>query len=225
MLKNISKIATIVLMAALVPFFISCSKSNKKYADEYYEKGLIFYKGMEYDRSIDDFTKALETNPKDKENYKVYYMRGRSYLKNRQYDKAISDFTKALEICPQTDKETKFLILESKGNSYHALNKNDDAIKDFSAAIAENIKYVYNNRGWAWRNMENYPKAVKDFYDALAIDPSFAPSYYGRALSWYKLGNLQRALEDAKEALRLAPETKKYDDLVFEIKAQIKKDE
>jgi hypothetical protein len=29
-------------------------------------------------------------------------------------------------------------------------------------------------------------------------------------------------LEDAKEALRLEPETKKYDDLVFELKAKMK---
>ena len=83
-------------MAAIVLLFIACANNNKKYADEYYEQGLVFYKSMEYDRSIDDFTKALEINPKDKENHKVYYMRGRSYLENRQYDQAINDFTKAL---------------------------------------------------------------------------------------------------------------------------------
>ena len=188
---------------------------------------MVFYNSMEYDRSIDDFTKALEINPKDKENHKVYYMRGRSYLENRQYDLAINDFTKALEICPETDKATQFSIFESRGNSYHALNKNDAAIKDFSDAIAlnpkhKNMKYVYNNRGWVWQNKEDYQKALKDYYAALAIDPVFAPSYYGRALSWYKLGNLPRALEDAKEALRLESEIKKYDDLVFEVRAEMR---
>jgi tetratricopeptide (TPR) repeat protein len=182
---------------------------------------------MEYDRSIDDFTKALEINPKDEENHKVYYMRGRSYLENRQYDQAINDFTKALEICPETDKATRFSIMESRGNSYHALNKNDAAIKDFSDAIAlnlkhKNMKYVYNNRGWVWQNKEDYQKALKDYYAALAIDPAFAPAYFGRASSWYKLGNLPRALEDAKEALRLEPESKKYDDLLFELRSKMK---
>jgi tetratricopeptide (TPR) repeat protein len=155
-------------------------------------------------------------------------MRGKSYYKNRQYDRAINDFTKALEICPTIDKETQFLILESRGNSYHALNKNDNAIQDFSDAIAlnpkhENIKYVYFNRGWAWQNKADYQKATKDFYAALAIDSAFAPAYYGRAQSWDKLGNLERALEDAKEALRLEPATKKYEDLVFELRAKMKK--
>jgi len=228
MLKNAYIKAFILFMAAIVLLFFACANSNKKYADEYYEQGLVFYKSMEYDRSIDDFTKALEINPKDKENHKVYYMRGRSYLENRQYNQAVNDFTKALEICPETDKATKFSIFESRGNTYHALNENDAAIKDFSDAIElnpkhKNMKYVYNNRGWVWQNKEAYQKALKDYYAALAIDPAFAPSYYGRALSWYKLGNLPRALEDAKEVLRLEPEIKKYDDLVFELRSKMKK--
>jgi tetratricopeptide (TPR) repeat protein len=69
----------------------------------------------------------------------------------------------------------------------------------------------------------NKAKASKDFYAALAIDSAFAPAYFARAHSWEKLGNLARALEDAKEALRLAPQTKKYEDLVFELRAKIKK--
>jgi len=228
MLKNFPGKSFTLLGVAILLLFFSFSTNNKKYADEYYEQGLVFYNSMEYDRSIDNFSKALEINPKDRENNKVYYMRGRSYLKNRQYDPAINDFTKAIEICPDTDKKTKFLILESRGNSYHALNKNDAAIKDFSDAIAlnpqhENIKYVYYNRGWVWQNKAEYQKASKDFYAALAVDSAFAPAYFGRAHSWEKLGNLARALEDAKEALRLAPATQKYEDLVFELRAKIKK--
>ena len=215
-------------MAAVIPLLVACASNNKKYADAYYEQGLVFYNNMEYDRSIDDFTKALEINPKDKENHKVYYMRGRSYLGIRQYKEAINDFTKALEICPDGDRATKFSILESRGNAHHALNMNDAAFKDFSDAIAlnprhKNIKYVYNNRGWILQSKQDYKGAIKDYYAAIAIDPAFAPSYYGRASAYSKLGNLPRALEDAKEALRLEPEIKKYDDLVFELRSKMKK--
>lgn len=227
MLKKYSIKASILFMVAVMLLLVACASSNKKYADEYYEQGLVFYNSMEYDRSIDDFTKALEINPKDKENHKVYYMRGRSFMENRQYNKAIHDFAKALEICPDTDIATKFSIIESRGNSYHALNKNDAALKDFSDAIAlnpmnKNIKYVYNSRGWIWQSKKDYEKAIKDYYAALAIDPAFAPSYFGRASAYYKSGYLPRAIEDAKEALRLDPEIKKYDDLLFELKSKMK---
>ena len=217
-----------LFLAAIMLLLVACANNNKKYADAYYEQGLVFYKSMEYDRSIDDFTKALEINPKDKENHKVYYMRGRSHMGNRQYKEAINDFTKALEICPDTDKATKFSIIESRGNAYHVLNKNEAALKDFSDAIAlnprhKNIKYVYNNRGWIRQGKQDYEKAIKDYYAALTIDPAFAPSYYGRASAYSKSGNLPRAIEDAKEALRLDPENKKYDDLLFELRSKMKK--
>jgi tetratricopeptide (TPR) repeat protein len=227
MLKIIPPKILMLLMAVMMLFLIACTKNNKQYADAYYEQGLVFYQSMEYDRSIDDFTKALEINPKDKENYKVYYMRGRSYMENRQYDLAINDFTKALEICPDTDKTTRFAIIESRGNSYHALNNNDAAIRDFSDAIAlnpgnKNIKYVYHNRGWVRQRMEDYKNAIKDYAAALAIDPAFAAAYYGRASAYYRTGNLPRAIEDAKEALRLEPENRKYDDLLYELRMKTK---
>ena len=228
MFKNVPLKTVISFILLTLLLFAACANKNKRHADKYYEQGLVFYNSMEYDRSIEDFTKALEINPKDKENHKVYYMRGRSYLENRQYDQAINDFAKALEICPDEDKTTKFSIIESRGNSYHALNKNDAALKDFSAAIAlnrwhKNIKYVYNNRGWIWQSKKNYEKAIQDYSAALKKDPAFAPSYYGRASAYAKSGNLPRAIEDAKEALRLDPENKKYDDLLFELKSKMKK--
>ena len=227
MFKNLCINAMIIVGVVVMLLFWACASSNQKYADEYYQQGLVFYKSMEYERAVDNFAKALEINPKDKENYKFYFMRGRSYLKNRQYDQAVNDFNSALEKCPDRDKETRFLIFESRGNAYHALNKKDEAIKNFSDAIALNpehahIKYIYYNRGWVWQNKEEYQKASNDFYAALDIDSTFAPAFYGRAQSWYKMGNLKRALEDAKEALRLEPTTKKYEDLVFELRAKMK---
>ena len=228
MLKNMPLKTVMPLIVVTMLFLVACANKNKRHADKYYEQGLVFYNNMEYDRSIDDFTKALEINPKDKENHKVYYMRGRAHLENRQYNEAINDFAKALEICPDTDKATKFVIIESRGNSYHALNKNDAALKDFSDAIAlnpfhKNIKYVYNNRGWIWQSKQDYEKAIQDYSAALKKDPAFAPSYYGRASAYSKSNNLPRAIEDAKEALRLDPENKKYDDLLFDLRGKQKK--
>ncbi|MBW2436554.1 MAG: tetratricopeptide repeat protein [Desulfobacterales bacterium] len=228
MFKKLCIKALVTVLAAVMLLIWACASSNQKYADEYYQQGLDFYKSMEYERAIDSFAKALEINPKDKENYKFYFMRGRSYLRNRQYDQAVNDFSAAREKCPDRDKETQFLIFESRGNAYHALNKNDEAIKDFSDAIAlnpkhEHIKYIYYNRGWVWQNKKEYQNASQDFYAALAIDSAFAPAYYGRAHSWYKMGNLERALEDAKAARRLEPTDKKYEDLVFELRAKMKK--
>jgi len=51
---------------------LSCSKGYNKHADEYYAQGTIFYENMDYDRSIDSFSKVLELAPAGEENNRVY---------------------------------------------------------------------------------------------------------------------------------------------------------
>jgi tetratricopeptide (TPR) repeat protein len=201
---------------------LSCSTGYNKYADEYYAQGKIYYENMEYDRSIDSFTKVLELAPDGEENNRVYYMRGRSYLKNRQYDQAIYDFSKSLELTGEVNKTMRFLIYEVRGDGYFGKNAWTKAIQDYSMAISllpehENIKYVYLNRGWASFNNNDLESAIKDFSKAASIDPKLAEAYFGRGTVWLKKGDPQRALPDAKEALRLKPDVMKYDDFVYEI--------
>jgi tetratricopeptide (TPR) repeat protein len=183
---------------------------------------------MEYDRSIDSFTKVLELAPYGKDNHKVYYNRGMAYFKNRQYDKSIYDFTKALEITPEKDEEMKLNILEYRGNAFQKNNEFDNAIKDYSNAIRlipkhKNIKYIYHNRAWTWFSKGLYDEAHEDFSKALSIDPKLDVSYYGRATVWFKKADFQRALSDAKEAVKLKPGNEEYDNLLYQIKSSMNK--
>jgi tetratricopeptide (TPR) repeat protein len=219
-------VLTALMLVTLVT--LSCSKGYNKYADEYYAQGKIFYQNMDYDRSIDSFSKVLELAPAGEENNRVYYMRGRSYLKNRQYDQAIYDFTKALELTGEIDKSLKFLIYEMRGDSYFGKNAWTSAIQDYWKAVAEdvdneNAKYVYLNRGWAYLNNNDLESAVKDFDRAISIDSKLAEAYYGRGNAWLKKADPQRALADAKEALKLKPDIKKYDDFVYEVSSGTKR--
>ena len=214
-IKLIPAVLVIILTGA-------CSKGYNKHADEFYAQGMAFYEVMDYDKSIDSFTKVLELAPSGEENNRVYYMRGRSYLKNRQYDQAIYDFTRALELTGGGDKNLRFLIYEMRGNANFGENNWTSAIRDYSGAVAEdvdnkNVKYVYLNSGWAYLNNNDPGSAIKDFDRAISIDPKLADAYFGRGKAWLKNGDPQRALADAKEALKLKPGEKNYDDLVYEI--------
>jgi len=209
-------------------FLLSCGAGYNKYADQYYDEGLIFYEKMEYDRSIDSFTKVLEVEPYGKDNHLVYYNLGMAYFKNRQYDESIYQFTKALELTPEKDNKRKFNVLEWRANAFEQNKEFDNAIKDYSDAIQlipkhENIKDIYHNRAWSWINKGNYDKAIEDFSSAISIDPEFDASYYGRAYVWFKKADFQRAIIDAKEAVRLSSGNKKYDDLLYEIKSSMSK--
>lgn len=208
-----------------IVFFNSCSGGYNKYANHHYEQGLIFYEAMEYNRSIESFTKVLELAPYGKENNTVYYNRGQAYFRNRQYDKAIYDFTKSLELTSK--KEMKFTLYKARGNAWLAKEKNNNAIEDYSHALRllpkhADAKYVYDNRAWAWMKIGQYDKAIEDFSDAIGLDSNFAQSYYGRGYVWHKKEDFHRALNDAKEAHKLKPEVKSYDDLMYEIRSSMK---
>jgi tetratricopeptide (TPR) repeat protein len=223
--KNPAVLAAL-LFAILVA--LACSKGYSKYADEHYAQGKIYQDNMDYDRSIESFTKVLELAPAGEDNNRVYYMRGFSYLKSRQYDKAIYDFSRALELTGQGDKKMKFLIYEMRGDAYFGKETWASAIQDYWKAVAEdvdneNAKYVYLNRGWAYLNNNDSESAIKDFNRVISIDPKLADAYYGRANAWLKKADPQRALADAKEALKLMPEMKRYDDLVYEISSGTQK--
>lgn len=224
MMRRSFKYIFIFPMWIILCVLFSCATDYNKYADRYYQEGLVFYEQMEYDRSIDNFKKVLEIAPYGKVNDLVYYNLGMAYFKQRRYDESIYQFTKALELIPEKDHERKFEVLVWRGNAFQQNKEFDNAIKDYSGAIQlipkyENIKSIYHNRAWSWMNKKDYDKAIEDFSRAISIDPEFDASYYGRGFVWYKKGDFERAVTDAKEAVKLNPANKKNNDLLYEIRS------
>ena len=223
-MKTSSKYLCIFPVSMILFLLLSCATGYNKYADQYYQEGLVFYERLEYDRSIDSFTKVLEVAPYGKDNDLVYYNLGMAYFKQRQYDKSIYQFTKALELVPGKGNKRKFNVLKWRANAFQQNKAFDNAIKDYSDAIRlipkhEDIKDIYHNRAWSWINDGNYDKAIEDFSSAISIDSKFDAAYYGRAYVWYKKADLQRAIIDAKEAVKLSPANSTYDDLLYDIKS------
>ena len=64
----------------------------------YNTRGIAYAKAGNYKSAIDDFTKALEIEPKA---VSARYYRGIAYREKGQFDWAIEDFTKILEIDPK----------------------------------------------------------------------------------------------------------------------------
>jgi tetratricopeptide (TPR) repeat protein len=211
-------------MMFLVLLTMACASGYSKPANDYYEEGLLFYDRMEYARSVESFTRVLELSPHGKDNHLVYFNRGMAYFRDRRFERAIYDYTKALESSPAGDTDFRFSALEARANAYHNARRYDAAIDDISRALDlsprhERAKYLYNNRAWAWIGKENDDAALTDFDLALSLDPDFDLAYFGRATVWKEKRDYQRALIDIKEAVKRNPSSKKYDDLLFEIKS------
>ncbi len=72
-------------------------------------------------------------------------------------------------------------------------------------AAAHDRAVAYNNRGDAFLEIKDFPRAVADFGAALRLDPGLVPTWRKRALAYREHGDFDRALADADAALRLAP--------------------
>ncbi|MBN1561159.1 tetratricopeptide repeat protein [candidate division KSB1 bacterium] len=58
-------------------------------------RGMVYFVQSEYEKAIQDFTRAVQTNPR---NYRAYYNRGHAYRMLKMYDRALEDFDHAIEV-------------------------------------------------------------------------------------------------------------------------------
>jgi tetratricopeptide (TPR) repeat protein len=242
---------SVILILVTCLLFFGCATGSKKYADDFFNEGAMWYQKGEYDRAVDEFSKALEMSPSgEREIYVIYYNRGLAYYKNRDYDKAIEDFTKSIQLTPGERSKRKpvaelydtwmevkppspkikyelFNVHKARGDAYYYKEAYKKAIDDYSLALQygeqrKELPSVYESLGWAWFQKGDFDKAIDEFTTALAFNPRLAQCYFGRARAWAEKGNPEAALKDARKALKLRPDSRKYDDLVFELKSRQK---
>ena len=144
---------------------------NIKDADAYNNRGVDKYYQHDYSGAIEDYSKAIELNPKHVE---AYNNRGGSYNDEDKPDKAISDCTKALEINPNY-----VYAYFNRGNAYSKNSKPSQAISDYNKAIEINPAYaeVYHNRAAVFFLVHDYDKAWEDVHKAQALGMNILPAF------------------------------------------------
>ncbi|NLD82107.1 MAG: tetratricopeptide repeat protein [Smithella sp.] len=83
--------------------------------------------------------------------------------------------------------------------------KNSITLFDHVLNVTRNNWLINNNRGLAYKNLGDYPQAIKDFDEAIRIKPEYAEAYYNRGLAHKALGNAGQAIADYSRAIRLKP--------------------
>jgi len=96
-------------------------------------------------------------------------------------------------------------IYTNRGNKLFQLRRYDEAISDFSKAIASypDDGLVYGSRAKAYYFLGKHREALLDYDRAIAIDPYSKRFYYDRALAYQALGNFAAAQEDFKKSCSL----------------------
>ena len=77
-----------------------------------------------------------------------------------------------------------------------------DTVIEFDMSEAES----YNWRGLiAGKEDLDYERAIKNFDQAIRLDPGYAIAYGNRGIAYSKLGNYKKAIDDYNQAIKLYP--------------------
>lgn len=186
----------------LVVFLLLSGVTNSlaQTAESYYAKGYKASQQRDAETAIDNFTKAIELNPKYSE---AYYARGYVYGNVGRFNEAVADYSQALVLNP---KDTKALY--ARASALQDMRSFDEAITDYNALLELNPKkaktYV-NNLGIIAHEKSEYEKAITFFNKAIELDPAYIRPYYNRALSNSLLGKYVEANVDNSKVLEMDP--------------------
>lgn len=167
----------------------------------YLEKGAVYLRLREYQKSIENYNRAEELLP---ETVEIYLGRGQCYRALNDIAKAEEDFYHAIALDP------------SKDEAYIFLSRIKLSEKDFKSAHDLLIKAVQANYkserahldlGLMYRAMGRYDDAKHELMQAKNANLNFALAPYMLAKLHYDLGEYEYAIENLEETLRRDPKS------------------
>lgn len=221
--KNL--LLTGIVLAVPAVFF---AQSPKKYCDAA-EK---FVKANNYEQAIENYSKAIELDPKYE---KAYIARAACFEKVNKREEAIEDYKTALVFNP---KEKEFMYNAGRLLSYLDKNKEADEMlrkaierdKGYTAALQEEIQVLFKLRDYTYGlkvtemaiddkknaqnlyyhavmhdSLKNFTEAEKFYRNAKYSDSKFIPAYIGLAITEIKLNKLAEATKALEEASAKEP--------------------
>lgn len=182
-------------------------EANPENSTAYNNRGIQYSRKREFDRAINDFSKAIEIDP-DKAIY--YFNRaialfelGAPQRRSMEIERAVEDYTSAIERDPGYAT-----AINNRGFAYATLKQHDRAIEDYDRAIEIDPKHIsaYYYRGLSCMAIKDYDCARRDFDKFVELDPKNPRAYRIRAWLKEREGKSGAAIADYRRALTLKPD-------------------
>ena len=172
------------------PSFLN--SADKEYIS-YIENGYKYYQDDLYDKSLSEYSKALNIHDDDST---LYYYRALSYYYNKQYEKTIQEAQKGISVLDKKSlyhnaKKWRFAkndigLYTTLGDAERKLGNYQNAIKAYDYVV-ENVKYTYTDvyfqRGKCKYYLNEKPSALSDFFKHKNIIEQYL---YDQSQSEYK---------------------------------------
>jgi len=153
--------------------------------------------------ALQDLDAAVNSDPKGKV---PWIGRGDFYFKKSDYPHALESYDHALQIGGR-DPQSDLLIYENRGSALESLGRHEEAIADFTRAIALDPQdtIAYSNRATVLLRSNRLALAIADLSEVIRLEPADGRAFYERGTAYERSGALEKALNDYREAVRLRP--------------------
>jgi tetratricopeptide (TPR) repeat protein/S1-C subfamily serine protease len=165
----------------------------------WYGKGNALGKQRKYQEAVRAFDASLLKQPSY---IPALILLSVSYRELKDYEKALAAVNKAIQFTPKNAT-----LYNEKRGLLSNLKRDQEALLAINEAIALSPRAgFYNNRGNAYADLKDYPRAIADYDKAIAINPEFAESYNNRGSTYADLKDYPKAIADYDKAIAINPE-------------------
>ncbi len=179
-----------------IKFYTKSITKDPYHVDAYFNRGLLYFQGEEFEKAQSDFQNTVKISPKDAEAYEN--LANSSFILN-QFVQAKKFYDKAILLNPySSDLYLNRAVCKS-------ILKNKDANEDFLKAIEINPRNIDALRSYADFLFENNEKkkALINYKKALSINPKDALTHNNKGKVNWSLEMKEEALRDFTQAINL----------------------
>ncbi|KAJ5077455.1 hypothetical protein M0811_05978 [Anaeramoeba ignava] len=121
-------------------------------------------------------------------------------LKHKKYEPAIIAFNKLIKKTPNDAQ-----LFYHRGNCELGLNKQEEAIKDFTTAITLDLRNTdyYIARGDSYTETKQYEKAIEDYSKVITNLKEDHSILNTRGITYFKMGEYEKSIADFTEAIKI----------------------
>lgn len=174
------------------------TRITDNFSETFLVKGILDYARRKFNLAIDDYSKAIQINPKLAENY---FYRGNAYLARNNPDPAWTEYIESIKKDPSKSLGAYMKYMNSYGFKDDVLK----AILDYGKAIRINKKFsqAYLNRSIAFRRYNEDYRALSTLEDLVKVEPENDFFYAEKGVLNLDLGKYDEALKDFEKAIEI----------------------
>src|SRR5215471_8528682 len=163
-----------------------------------YERGLIYLENNLNDRAIEEFNRAIASDPAFAP---AHHDLGVAYLRQDSYEQAINALKKSLELKPEVS--VRATAYHNLGQAYLALSRDEEAIDAFNQSLQLDSQdpETHYYLGVAYLGKERYDEAIKAFQQSLKLKPDLVDAQIGLGEVYEAKGLDDQAIAAYEEAL------------------------